>query len=77
MSLEKCTVPLTAFQVQKVMQGMEHRPFNPESDAHQRFLRRQLQKLQTLRGKYPGLVLDAEQAFFESQLIEPVVTQGR
>eukprot|EP00904_Undaria_pinnatifida_P007462 jgi/Undpi1/3846/HiC_scaffold_16.g07215.m1 len=67
----------TMFEVQKVTQGMEHRPFNPESEAHQRFLQRQLQKLQTLRGKYPGLVLDAEQAFFESQIIVPVATQGR
>lgn len=63
-------------QVLKVVQGTEHRPFNPKSDAHQTFLRKQLQKVDNLERKYPLLNLDDERRRFEAQILEPVAASG-
>lgn len=62
-------------QVNKVMLAKEHRPFNPRSEAHQNFLRRQLQRLDKLQGKHPKLMLDDERAFFQSHLLEVATPQ--
>lgn len=61
-------------QVHKVVQGTQHRPFNPRSDAHQAFLRKQLLKVDNLERKYPRLNLDDERGFFEAQLLETKTT---
>ncbi len=63
-------------QVHKVVQATEHKPFNPESDAHQAFLRKQVQKVDNLERKYPGLSLDDERGFFKAQILEPVAVSG-
>ncbi|CAM9536645.1 unnamed protein product, partial [Hapterophycus canaliculatus] len=61
----------TMQEVEKIVQGTEHRPFNPKSDAHQSFLRKQLAKLENLERRYPRLKLDDERGFFNAQLLEP------
>eukprot|EP00752_Nemacystus_decipiens_P009174 g8195.t1 len=66
----------TMQEVHKVVQGTEHQPFNPKSDAHQAFLRKQLQKVDNLERKYPRLNLDDERRHFEAQILEPVATSG-
>lgn len=60
-----------------MVQGTEHRPFNPKSDAHQTFLRKQLQKLDNLKRKYPRLNLDDERGCFEAQILEPAAASGQ
>lgn len=71
-----CFLPSCRCQVHKVVQGTEHRPFNPKSDAHQAFLRKQLQKVDNLERKYPRLNLDDERGCFEAQILEPVAASG-
>lgn len=71
------TVSSRRCQVHKVVQGTEHRPFNPKSDAHQAFLRKQLQKVDNLERKYPRLNLDDERGRFEAQLLEPVAASSQ
>ncbi|CAN0466964.1 unnamed protein product [Ectocarpus sp. 12 AP-2014] len=66
----------TMHEVQKVVQGTEHRPFNPKSDAHQNFLRKQLLKVDNLERRYPGLKLDDERGFFQAQVLEPVAASA-
>ena len=56
-------------QVKKMMQATQHRPFNPKNHAHQGFLRSRLKKLDDLERLHPSLDLDAERAFFESQVV--------
>lgn len=63
-------------QVHKVVQATEHKPFNPKSDAHQAFLRKQMQKVDNLERKYPGLSLDDERGFFKAHILEPVAVSG-
>lgn len=57
-----------------MVQGTQHRPFNPKSDAHQAFLRKQLVKVDNLERKYPLLNLDDERGFFEAQILETKTT---
>lgn len=58
------------------MQATEHRPFNPHSQAHQRFLRGQLKKIDRLESSHPQLVMDEQRAFFQSHMVEPAASSG-
>lgn len=49
--------------------AVAHRPFFPETAAHQQFIRQQLQKLHSLREKHPFLQLTSEENSLYSQLV--------
>jgi hypothetical protein len=49
--------------------ALAHRPFFPQTPAHQQFVMQQLQKLHALREKYPFLQLTSEENILYSQLI--------
>lgn len=57
-------------QIKKIEQASKHRPFQVESESHQKFLRNQLQAINKLKADYPHLDFDKEKAFFESCLVE-------
>jgi hypothetical protein len=62
-------VRTVATAVAAVAAAAAHRPFNPNSAAHQTFLRKQLQSAAALEAAHPGLDLSAERAVFESALL--------
>jgi hypothetical protein len=57
-------------QIKKIEQASKHRPFQVESESHQKFLRSQLHAINKLKADYPQLDFDKEKAFFESCLVE-------
>jgi len=42
-------------EIGAIQAGLQHRPFNPESEAHQGFMASLQQKIQTLQNKFPYL----------------------
>lgn len=53
-----------AAEIQNVVTAAEHRPLNPDSSSHRRFLRSMLKKAEALQKKYPGLDLSKEIEYF-------------
>lgn len=51
-----------------IMQARNHKPFNPSSDQHKKFLQDQLEKIRTLKESYPYLNFGEESLFFENGL---------
>lgn len=51
-----------------IMQARNHKPFNPESDQHKKFLQDNLIKIKLLRETHPYLNFEEEEHFFESGL---------
>jgi len=47
-------------QIDKIQQAIQHRPFQPESEAHQAFLHKQLEKLAALQQQAPQLDFSTE-----------------
>jgi GSCFA family len=47
-------------QIHKIHLASQHRPFNPESEQHQSFVRHTLAEIDTLRKQYEGLNFDLE-----------------
>jgi hypothetical protein len=56
-------------QLSALRAAVAHRPFFPETAAHQQFVTQQLQKLYALREKHPFLSLTSEENILHSQLI--------
>ena len=56
-------------KISKVVTAGSHKPFNPESDNHQEFLKRQLILIEDLKLGYPKLNLDNEANVFKSQIV--------
>ena len=56
-------------QVQKIVAASQHRPFHSQTDAHQHFLRKQLEKIERLSQQFPFLQLRQEQEIFQAQLV--------
>ena len=50
--------------VNEVNAAMHHRPFNPASDAHRKFLQINLEKVRKLAEQYPYMELDKEMDYF-------------
>jgi hypothetical protein len=44
-----------------------HRPFNPSSDAHQKFLQSNLERVKKLAQNFPHIRLEAEMVYFDHQ----------
>ncbi len=51
-------------QVQKLRQAMQHRPFNPESEAHKAFLAKRLQITKDIKKAHPHLNMEDELEYF-------------
>lgn len=54
-------------KIQKMNQARQHRPRNPNSEAHQRFLQKQGQMVQQLQHQYPSLDFSKELRYFSSK----------
>lgn len=53
-----------AAEVQQLVIASRHKSFNPETEAHKRFLQSQLEKARALQRQYPFLQLQAEIDYF-------------
>jgi len=53
-------------QTQKLRQAMQHRPFNPDSEAHQAFLAKHLQMAKDIKKTHPHLDMEDELSYFSS-----------
>lgn len=58
-------------QIEKIRKASAHRPFHPESTAHQAFLRKQLLQIDQLESVYPFLDFVAERRAFTTQISNP------
>jgi len=55
-------------QVKKLVQASLHRPFHPQTNTHQQFVKKQLEKIDQLAQQYPFLKLTKEKHLFQVQL---------
>lgn len=55
--------------IQKLQKALQHRSFNPTSEAHQQFIQQQLQALDKIQKKVPTLDLEEPRKTFLAQLI--------
>lgn len=53
-------------QTQKLRQAMQHRPFNPNSEAHKSFLTKHLEFAQHIKKAHPYLNMEDELGYFSS-----------
>ena len=56
-------------QIQKVIDASQHRPFHPQSTAHQNFLQQQIRQIEQLQKAHPGLDFTSEQNRFKENLL--------
>jgi hypothetical protein len=56
-------------QVVQLRKAMEHRPFHPEEEAYQRFVRKNLATVEYLESQDPGIDLSEIRTFFEGVLL--------
>ncbi|MFV0604214.1 MAG: GSCFA domain-containing protein [Niabella sp.] len=54
-------------EIKQISIAKKHKPFQPETTAHQAFLQANLQKAQSLSAKYPFLNLDEEIEYFSTK----------
>ena len=57
-------------RIEKLVQASRHRPIHPQSRAHQEFIRRQLEKIDTITSEYPHLSFDEEKELFLKDLVD-------
>lgn len=55
--------------IHQIVAASLHRPFQPQSDAHQKFIKKTLESIQTLNQKYSFLDFKKETQFLQSQLL--------
>lgn len=55
-------------EIDKLITARNHKPFNPGSKQHKRFLEKQLETIRKLYTKYPFIDLKEEEKYFSSQL---------
>ena len=55
-------------RIEHIMAAAEHRPFNPESDAHRAFCRKMLSECELLQRELPCVCLDSEKEYFKTYL---------
>ena len=49
------TIQVDMKQVDSIQKGLSHRPFNPETESHQKFLVQLQQKMEAFTMKYPHI----------------------
>ncbi len=59
-------------QAQKIVQASQHRPLHVETDAHQQFIKKQLEKIDIFTKQYPFINLKTAQEIFQTQLVDLV-----
>lgn len=52
-------------RIEKILNAKNHRPRNPKSEAHQRFLQQQLKQIEVLQNEYSFLDFEKEKRYFE------------
>ena len=55
-------------ELDRINLARRHKPFHPETEQHQRFLRKTIEKIQDLKKLYPYLDLGEEERWFINQL---------
>jgi hypothetical protein len=55
-------------EMEKIISAMKHKPFNKESEAHQKFISSQIQNIREIENAYPFINLSKEKEYFEKQL---------
>lgn len=55
-------------QIKKIVQASLHRPFHPQTNTHQQFVKKQLEKIEQLTQQNPFLEFTKEQHLFKIQL---------
>lgn len=55
-------------EIDSILKAAHHRPFDPASKAHQKFLANNIQKIDRLKNQYPCLNLETERYYFSNQL---------
>lgn len=45
----------TLYRINDIQRGLAHRPFNPSSDAHQKFIKNLQEKIEALQKDYPQI----------------------
>lgn len=63
-----CEAQETMQQIARIMQAAGHKPFNPDSEAHQEFCRKQLRTIEQIESRHPDLDFSKERAYFGSHL---------
>ncbi len=53
----------------KLDKAIKHKPFNPASESHQQFLKKQITRIKDMMSKYPKADLSEDLAFLESRII--------
>lgn len=56
-------------ELTKVQKDLSHKPFYPESENHQKFLKQLLQKIQTLKSNHPHLNFGLEEKGIKDQIL--------
>ena len=70
--MEHCVDPASqriSEEVQQIVTARKHKPFQPSTEAHKKFLGIHLQKTRDLLEKYPHLVLKEELDYFAGKLL--------
>lgn len=55
-------------KIKKIISAVNHKPFQKESDAHQKFIVAQIQNIIKIESAYPFIDLSKEKKYFESQV---------
>ena len=63
-----------AEEVKRIITARKHKPFQPDTKAHEQFLRSNSAKMQDLLKRYPFLQLDEELEFFNRELPTTIST---
>ena len=56
--------------IKKIVIAKKHKPFNPESSLHKKFLQQQLEKTKQLMQTHPYLKMDEELKYFQGINVE-------
>ena len=56
-------------QIKKLQTGLSHRPFQPESEAHQTFLKKLFAQMKKLEASHPSLNFDSENEEFATKIM--------
>jgi hypothetical protein len=70
--MEHCVDPVSqqiSEEVQQIVTARKHKPFQPSTEAHKKFLGTQLLKTSELQQKYPFLALQEELDYFADKLL--------
>jgi len=54
-------------EMKKIMIAKKHKPFNPQSELHKKFLQQQFDKVKHLQAQHPYLDLGRELEYFSDK----------